>query len=980
MSSSVLTAGLRRLRDTLASQQGSEDSDEHLLHAFLSRRDDSAFAVLVRRHGPMVLHVCRRVLGHQQDAEDAFQATFLILARNAVSLRKKSSLASFLHGTAYRIALKAKQSAARRRKHEGQAPARSPADPADELLWGEVRTQLDEAISHLPDKYRVVFVLFNLEGLGREETARRLGLKPGTVASRLAEARKRLSRRLARRGVELTAVLAAAALATPPATALPAGLMACTLRAARAANEGLAGAVSASVAELVQGATAAIVSKTKIAAAVVLAVSMLAGASMWFRAQPQAGLVPPAESPAAKSDDKPKAVPPKTETATTVVIQGRVLDPEGKPKARAKLLLLTEEGKVKQLGVSGADGCFAVEIPKEPKFRRLFRYLVAQVEGCGIDFFDVAKSDPKNPLEFRLVKDNVIRGRVVNTEGKPVHGVRVTAEQINVRIDNSLDTFLTAYLQILSGGKGSAAAKVLWENGGALFAATTDADGRFAIRGVGGERTVQLCIRGGGIADTMLLHVVNRAGFDPKPYNQAFRDHYVRANRRKDQPWMQGHLLHGPEVSLVAEAEKIIRGVVTDADTGKGQPDLVVALTASYSNFMPLTYPQAKTDSNGRYEIRGVHKDKSYRLESLSNAASGYTPSQVWADDSPGQQSITVNLKVKKGVIVTGKVIDKATGEAIPGSVAVAVLSGNPFVKEYHYDKFETPHGLPLVARGADMAADGSFRLVTLPGPVLLMGGPNYQKLEPLEALKFKPAVPDPQYPKYFQVRPGGADGMSFTYSGLKRSNDTVVGNFCKVLDIKPGVAVVKQDILLECASAVTVAVQDADGRPLSGVWVTGVSPRSYRPLRMDLATCPVYHLEAGKPRLLVFHEPRRKLVAALTVRGDEKPPRIVKLGPAGSLKGRLLDADGKPLAGMAVDLHYRAKQAEEIRFRSREGKQIVTDAAGAFAFDELIPGMKFELSFRRGQRPLEGVAKTMEIQAGECRDVGAIKVKPRPE
>src|SRR5262249_31620062 len=107
MSHSILAAGIRRLRGKLPSQQHNEDSDEQLLAAFATHRDDSAFAVLVRRHGPMVLHVCRRVLGHEQDAEDAFQATFLVLARNADALRKKTALAGFLHGTAYRLAMTA---------------------------------------------------------------------------------------------------------------------------------------------------------------------------------------------------------------------------------------------------------------------------------------------------------------------------------------------------------------------------------------------------------------------------------------------------------------------------------------------------------------------------------------------------------------------------------------------------------------------------------------------------------------------------------------------------------------------------------------------------------------------------------------------------------------------------------------------------------------------------------------------------------
>src|SRR5262249_89245 len=165
-------------------------------------------------------------------AEDAFQAAFLVLACNAQALRKNSALASFLHGVAYRTALKAKQSAARRRKYEGQAPRRPQPDPSDELSWREVRALLDEEIARLPEACRGVFILVCLENLTQAETARRLGVKERTVSSRLAEARKRLQRRLARRGVELTAVLAAAALATFSASALPAALTAETVEAA----------------------------------------------------------------------------------------------------------------------------------------------------------------------------------------------------------------------------------------------------------------------------------------------------------------------------------------------------------------------------------------------------------------------------------------------------------------------------------------------------------------------------------------------------------------------------------------------------------------------------------------------------------------------------------------------------------------------------------------------------------------------------
>jgi RNA polymerase sigma factor (sigma-70 family) len=159
VSRSALAAGVRYLRNVLASQGHHEDSDEQLLRAFVVGRDETAFTALVGRYGPMVEGVCRRVLGHQQDAEDAFQATFLVLAQKGASLRKKTALASFLYGIAYRIALNAKRAAGRRRKHEGSLEAltqpRSPGDPADELSWREVRTLVDEEVARLPEKCRL---------------------------------------------------------------------------------------------------------------------------------------------------------------------------------------------------------------------------------------------------------------------------------------------------------------------------------------------------------------------------------------------------------------------------------------------------------------------------------------------------------------------------------------------------------------------------------------------------------------------------------------------------------------------------------------------------------------------------------------------------------------------------------------------------------------------------------------------------------
>jgi RNA polymerase sigma factor (sigma-70 family) len=203
---------LRHVRRLAGEEGGPGPTDAHLVRQFLAGRDEAAFAVLVRRHGPMVLGVCRNVLGHAQDAEDAFQATFLLLARKAGSVRRRASLASWLHGVAYRTSLCARRSARRRRVREAQAHSSAPPNPAAELTWRDVSEVLEREIERLPEKCRGVFLLCCQEGRGRAEAARLLGLKEGTLSSRLDTARKLLQQRLARRGISLSVLLSAAAL------------------------------------------------------------------------------------------------------------------------------------------------------------------------------------------------------------------------------------------------------------------------------------------------------------------------------------------------------------------------------------------------------------------------------------------------------------------------------------------------------------------------------------------------------------------------------------------------------------------------------------------------------------------------------------------------------------------------------------------------------------------------------------------------
>jgi RNA polymerase sigma factor (sigma-70 family) len=203
-----------------------------LLHRFAGDRDQAAFALLVERHGPLVLGVCRRVLGTVHDAEDAFQATFLVLARKAGSIRDPDLLGNWLYGVATRIARKARASMHRRQTQERQVsllPAlAAPASTADPDL-GPV---LDEELARLPEKYRAALVLCYLQGKTNEEAARLLRWPTGTVKGRLARARDLLRNRLVRRGLRASALVLVAYLTEARANAgIPAELVQATAQA-----------------------------------------------------------------------------------------------------------------------------------------------------------------------------------------------------------------------------------------------------------------------------------------------------------------------------------------------------------------------------------------------------------------------------------------------------------------------------------------------------------------------------------------------------------------------------------------------------------------------------------------------------------------------------------------------------------------------------------------------------------------------------
>jgi RNA polymerase sigma factor (sigma-70 family) len=307
MAQTQLGVVLRHLHRLLGPLSADAPTDRHLLDRFVAQRDEAAFEELLRRHGPMVLGVCRRLLAGPHDTEDVFQATFLVFVHKAASIRQGTALGCWLYGVAYRLALKARLAAARRRVHERRVAEMHPIDEDGEPSWDELRPLLDEELARLPERLRAPLVLCYLQGKTNAEAARELGWPTGSISKRLARGREALRQRLTRRGVALSASAVALLVVENASAAVPAALGRTTLAAglAAAAGVGWGGLVSARVISLVHGGLRDMVLvKCKLVLAVLLTVGVLAAGAGSLREPPAPQ--PPAEPPQAPAKAAPQ--------------------------------------------------------------------------------------------------------------------------------------------------------------------------------------------------------------------------------------------------------------------------------------------------------------------------------------------------------------------------------------------------------------------------------------------------------------------------------------------------------------------------------------------------------------------------------------------------------------------------------------------------------------------------------------------------
>jgi hypothetical protein len=770
-----------------------------------------------------------------------------------------------------------------------------------------------------------------------------------------------LQLRLAGRGVQLAALLAALSVVESSAkAAVPATLARATIRFAllAAAGEPAAQAIPAHVAALAAGVTRAmLLSKAKIAVILLLTGGLfLAGAGGVTRQLPATGQ-PPAQS--AQTGARRPALPPAptNEAAQspdaadkdTITCAGRVLGPDGKPVAGARLYAKGGYKKGQEfsreepspLGTSGPDGRFKFAIPRVKPLNEATS-VTAMAANYGAGWVEIPADGNADDLTLRLVKDDVpITGQIVDLEGKPVAGATLLLRQIDAAPGEDLIPWLEAVkakeglnlalpfpyqqleLRYLSRYTDAVSGKV-----------TTDAEGRFRLTGIGRNRLARVQLDSPTIA-SQYLRILTRPGATVEAVWGGDGESGIPR-----QVWAY----YGASFRHAAAPARPIVGVVRDRDTK--QP-LAGVTIRSLNGLGSGTNVHTTTDAQGRYRLSGIPKGEDERVVAIPPNDLPYVASTAGVPDTKGLGPVTVDIGLKRGVWIEGKVTDKVTGKPVRAQVEYFALSTNPNLREYA--------GFDAARPDQDEGnEDGSYRVVGLPGPGLVAvrhKGDSYLRANERDDGYGKESPDD-----FLGTEPLGL----------------VPKNYSAVAPVKPAaVRAVKRDLTLDPGRTFTGTVLGPDGRPLAGSRSFGlINPRWEREASKT-AEFTVHAFNPRRPREVFFQHPETGLVGIMPSPKENGGTVTVRLGPGAAVTGRLVDSDGRPRAGVELRLILHTKKLGQVPGSSQ---RVQTDREGRFRIAALLPTYEYQLAVLDARLPLgEGLG------SGKTKDLGAVQIRSEP-
>jgi len=957
-------------------------SDAQLLDRFLvwsGEAAEAAFEALVVRHGPMVLDVCRNVLRDPHDAQDAFQATFLVLASRAGSIRRRDALASWLLGVARRVAARSRADLARRRAYEGRAAEmRAPHEADRRESWPE----LHEEIGRLPERYRGPVVLCYLEGLSTEAAALRLGCPKGTVLSRLARARDKLRLGLTRRGVALPAAALTAVLSSRSASArISPSLCDITTRAAIhfAAGQAARDAISVSTMTLAQEVLRSMLFQklTFNVLTLLLLGAVVAGAAFVGQAPaPQTGEPDPRPIATKPDDANPKPAPGR------MFVVGRVLDPGGKPVSNASVMVyaalkqradrLSAAAGPSTIGQaqSGESGRFRLDAPRTSSSIHYGVGVAAVAPGYGTGWIEIDPDADQPATDITLRPEQVILGRAFDIQGEPAAGVKIAVQAMG-RAARSPERLPFG----IEGGhfwRGNTAASPM---AGWPEPVISDAAGRFTIHGTG--RGLRFVI----IADG---------------------PHFARQEIVVD----TDNTSDSKAITTTMEPAKVFTGRVTHADTGKPVPHAPIVVTAHRGPPFIAIPSYFETDADGHFHANPFSTDH-YQLLFTAPADEPYlnavTQLLAW---NKGAVERRIDIALHRGILIHGKVTEEGSDRPVAGATIVYRPRGTG----------EDPPGETFDVNDVAVSApDGSyqFAVVPEPGTVIVLGPTEDYVLQPIGRQMLMEGYP--------------ARRREYCHAFLAR-------------DLKPGAGPQEVNISLRRGITVKGRVIGPDGQPVQDAWILSrllVSPqlspaRDWRGRfhgnvhdgRFELhgldpdGEVPVFfldpkhklgatvHLSSKSIALMTIATNTGRVEVGATVRfsGESRTrgPITVQLQPCGAARARVVDPTGKPIAAYydphliamvvtpgpgrlssnpAANTAPAADQDSLFRIdpiNYPEGCRANTE--GRLEFPALIPGATYRVFDGTAEDDADDeLRKEFTVKPGETVDLGDILIK-KPE